>query len=411
MLKQKYVLIILSIIVILMLNACFPFVVSPATADPKLVGTAAAATVEVRLTEDAFNNLVIHLTEIAMATQVPLPVVNTATRLPPTPTLTNTPTLTSTPIPPTLTPIRPTATLVPPTATPVPCNWAQFIADVTIPDGTKFAPNTAFTKTWRLKNIGSCTWTSDYDLVFISGSGMNTPATVGLTGTVRPGETMNISVNLVAPNAAGNYTGKYMLRSATGITFGIGAAANTAFWVQIEVSSPQPTHNPGVVINFLKEYCSATWTSTTGTVGCPSPSENFTNGSIQKITGPVLEGGYHENETALITIPSNDTGGIIQGKFPAFTIQSGQKFTAVIGCLDKSPDCNVMFKLDYIVQGQARQNLASWTQVSDGKFNRITVDLSALHGKLVNLILVVDNNNGTSKDDRAFWLVPTIIGP
>ena len=30
------------------------------------------------------------------------------------------------------------------------CYWAQFVADVTIPDGTNFAAGTAFTKTWRL---------------------------------------------------------------------------------------------------------------------------------------------------------------------------------------------------------------------------------------------------------------------
>src|SRR5512143_3278895 len=40
------------------------------------------------------------------------------------------------------------------------CDWAQFVADVTVPDGTSYAPGTTFTKTWRLKNIGSCTWTT-----------------------------------------------------------------------------------------------------------------------------------------------------------------------------------------------------------------------------------------------------------
>ena len=38
------------------------------------------------------------------------------------------------------------------------CNWAQFVADVTVPDGTSYAPSTAFKKTWRLKNIGTCIW-------------------------------------------------------------------------------------------------------------------------------------------------------------------------------------------------------------------------------------------------------------
>ena len=46
------------------------------------------------------------------------------------------------------------------------CDWAQFVADVTVPDGTSYAANTAFRKTWRLKNIGACTWTTSYALVF-----------------------------------------------------------------------------------------------------------------------------------------------------------------------------------------------------------------------------------------------------
>src|ERR1700690_4030842 len=52
------------------------------------------------------------------------------------------------------------------------CNWAQFIADVTIPDGTSVTPGATFTKTWRLKNIGNCTWSTSYALVFSSGTAM-----------------------------------------------------------------------------------------------------------------------------------------------------------------------------------------------------------------------------------------------
>ena len=38
------------------------------------------------------------------------------------------------------------------------CDWAQFITDVTVPDGAKYEPGATFKKTWRLKNIGTCTW-------------------------------------------------------------------------------------------------------------------------------------------------------------------------------------------------------------------------------------------------------------
>jgi len=64
-----------------------------------------------------------------------------------------------------------------PASTPPPagCDRAQFISDVTVPDGTTFAPGAAFNKTWRLKNVGTCTWTTSYSLVFDSGEKMGGP--------------------------------------------------------------------------------------------------------------------------------------------------------------------------------------------------------------------------------------------
>jgi hypothetical protein len=50
---------------------------------------------------------------------------------------------------------------------------SKFVADVTIPDNTVVASNTPFTKTWRLKNTGSCTWDSSYLVYYISGTTMS----------------------------------------------------------------------------------------------------------------------------------------------------------------------------------------------------------------------------------------------
>src|SRR5258706_10212245 len=67
------------------------------------------------------------------------------------------------------------------TATPFTyCDWAAYVKDVTIPDGTIFAPGAQFTKTWRLQNIGTCTWTSSYTLVFSSGDSISGPATANV---------------------------------------------------------------------------------------------------------------------------------------------------------------------------------------------------------------------------------------
>ncbi|TFH33181.1 MAG: hypothetical protein E4G99_11795, partial [Anaerolineales bacterium] len=108
----------------------------------------------------------------------------------------------------------PTATITPTvTPTEIPCDRATFVSDVTVPDGSDYAPGDTFVKTWRLRNTGSCTWTSSYDLVFHSGDAMNAPADVQLTsGTVAPGATLDVSVQLKAPNSQGTYKGFFRIR-------------------------------------------------------------------------------------------------------------------------------------------------------------------------------------------------------
>ena len=155
-----------------------------------------------------------------------------------------------------------------PTSTPIPCNWVSFVKDVAYPDGSDLIAGTAFTKTWRLKNIGTCTWTSGYRLIFSHGDRMSAPDSVPLTsGAVAPGETVDVSVNLVAPDAPGTYQGNFLIRSPDNVVFGLGPSADQSFWVKIEVfppasatptatatatSTPEPPSKPDLVINLLE---------------------------------------------------------------------------------------------------------------------------------------------------------------
>ena len=136
--------------------------------------------------------------------------------------------------PPTVTPtstLEPTATLTPTvTTTSIPCNLATFITDVTIPDGTELTKNTAFTKTWRLKNIGSCAWTSGYQLIFDHGDQMGGPASKQLTsGIVNPGDSVDIIVDLTAPGTAGSYRGYWRMRDGGGVATVTDAASRRLY--------------------------------------------------------------------------------------------------------------------------------------------------------------------------------------
>jgi hypothetical protein len=105
----------------------------------------------------------------------------------------------------------PTSTSAAPMKTPVPtavsyCDWASFVTDVTIPDGTLINPSEVFTKTWRLKNVGTCTWTPEYDVVFYGGAQMS-GVTMQIPGYVAPGQSVDVAVTFTAPSSITRATG------------------------------------------------------------------------------------------------------------------------------------------------------------------------------------------------------------
>lgn len=114
-----------------------------------------------------------------------------------------------------------------------PANCAVFVSDVTYADGTYVAPGSSFVKTWRVRNNGTSTWNSNYKLVFYSGNQLSAPYSVNLPYNVAPGQTVDISVPMVAPASSGTFKGSWMLQTDGGVNFGVGAACNTAVWVEI----------------------------------------------------------------------------------------------------------------------------------------------------------------------------------
>lgn len=124
------------------------------------------------------------------------------------------------------------------TPVPAPCNLAapgRPSVDVTIPDGTHLKPNQPFTKTWRLVNSGTCTWTSDYAIVFFSGDPLGAIKSQKIGYVVPPGVSVDLSVDMVAPRQAGVRQGNWKLSTAGGALFGIGPTGDAPFWVRIEV--------------------------------------------------------------------------------------------------------------------------------------------------------------------------------
>ncbi len=112
---------------------------------------------------------------------------------------------------------------------------AAYVDDVSVPDGSVFLASDTFTKTWRLRNEGTCPWTPDYALVLVKGESLGAVDPVPLTELVAPGNEADISIKLTAPETPGQYKSEWMLQNPAGDNFGVGDEANDTFWVEIEV--------------------------------------------------------------------------------------------------------------------------------------------------------------------------------
>jgi hypothetical protein len=353
---------------------------------PGLISTAVVQTVEAEMTRQAGQ------------------VTSTETSLP-TSTLTQTPTETATPT--STVPTITLPTLIVPTVTPVPlpCDRAQLIRDVSVQDNSPFLPGETFVKTWRIKNVGSCTWTNSYRLIFVSGDAMGAKQEISLPQSVAPNQSIDLSVMMRAPNKLGNYRGDWMLENANGKRFGVGKNGDLTFWVAVRVMN---FLNPKLVYDFAANSCRADWYSNVGELPCPGTSSAI-EGFIYLSDYPNLE-NRQENEWTILAHPYNGSKGWISGIYPEFVIQQNQHFIAWVGCMDDSKGCNVIFRLDMknLKNGNIK-NLGIWYEVFDGNVTKIDLDLSSHAEKHVQFILTVQVNGGTPEKANAFWFVPGII--
>jgi hypothetical protein len=203
------------------------------------------------------------------------------------------------------------ATAAPATFTPntAACNAAAFLGDITIPDRSLIAQGTPFVKTWRVQNTGSCTWTTDYQLVFVSGYNMNGPRALRFSSPVAPGATVDISVNLTVPGGYGMYSATYELKDDKGNIFGFGPSGTDPLVVRILTPfTPTPTLFAVTSVTLSVDYSSAT-------TACP-PGHVFNfNASITTNNSGVVT--YHwlfsdgtKTATQQLTYSSAGTQGV-----------------------------------------------------------------------------------------------------
>jgi hypothetical protein len=124
------------------------------------------------------------------------------------------------------------------------CIHAELISEYP-PDGAVYRPNDSFTKTWTIKNTGTCTWDSSYKLIFWSGELMGGATYYDLPETVAPGDDISISIFLQAPASEGIYVGYWRLQTPWNAVFGVGQYSQ-AFYADILVDK-KPNQEYGII--------------------------------------------------------------------------------------------------------------------------------------------------------------------
>ena len=345
--------------------------------------------------------------------------VQTATRTPSS-TPTRAPTATRTPS------VTPTYTVTP-TANPDGCNRASFVSDVTIPDQTILHASETFTKTWRIRNVGTCTWTTMYKIIFAGGEKMGGPDFAYMPTSVPPGQTVDLSLKLVAPAAANSFQGNWLLEAPKGKIFGVGSTAGKPFWVRIRVvvplmdspgtspafalAAPMPALTPvaqlPVTYDFVANACAAQWEGDHGPLPCPG-LDGDVGGSILILSQAELENGTIAYLPSLLTSPEFSNDGSLQGIYPDYPVQAGDHLQVSASCENGAAACSVIFKIGYVDSTGKTMDLWTIGEFYDGLYSNVDLDLSDLAGKTVKFVLGV-SALGPSMDDRALWVAPHIV--
>ena len=203
--KSYFPLLLISAVFVLSLSACGAPEPAAPTVDVNEIVQQVAATLQMGYTQTA--------QALPTATQTPEP---TATPIPSAtsvPLIVASPTSAPPPIPTGPTPLP----IVPATANG--CYNAWFVADVTVPSGTKYDPGDAFTKTWRVLNTGTCEWTGDFKITYVGGNMFGSDS-VKIRQRVGVGGTAEVSLEMFAPHLSGTAISNWQLMTADGDLFG-----------------------------------------------------------------------------------------------------------------------------------------------------------------------------------------------
>src|SRR5512143_3345268 len=181
--------------------------------------------------------------------------------------------------------------------------------------------------------------------------------------------------------------------------------------------TPVPTPNPESVglpselagtdaFDFVANMCKATWFTRGNTLPCPGDPNSPDAGFVVQLPGN--QQGLAPEFPVLVMYPSQDNYETIFSKYPAFTVQKGDRFRAVLACRLHT-FCDVEFSLEfYGASGSAR--VARWPYRFTDEPIVVDYSLDGLAGQTVQFGLSVRGVGGRL-DAYGAWLFPHIYRP
>jgi len=252
--------------------------------------------------------------------------------------------------------------------------------------------------------------------VFVSGDRLSAPPQVALPDTVSPNQTVDISVNMIAPSAGGTYRSEWKLSNADQKVFGGGTKGDQPVWAQIVVAGTggnAQTGSGALQFDFVGSASSASWYSAAGdSAGLPlvfgGPLDN-PDGAALIVDQLHLETGQTSGKV-LLTVPKDQQDGYVYGIFPVYQVQAGDRFKARVGFADNpNGQCGVgqvIFQIAARI-GDEINTLQEIPTACDGALTPVDLSLSNLSGQSVEIILTV-RADGSPQDDWAVWNSPRI---
>ncbi len=164
--------------------------------------------------------------------------------------------------------------------------------------------------------------------------------------------------------------------------------------------------------NFVEHACEARWTNNGADLPCPGDLADILPGYVGLED---LASLYAFPVPALLTIPAQANSGFggVFGHYPAFTVQAGDRFRAILACSPEAlvESCDLEFALEYYdgsgTYVPAMDTNTRWYLGFDDQPLNLDLDLSFLAGQTVEFLLVV-RDNGDPAGDYALWGNPHI---